>query len=424
MLKLTTGAVTPQRTVLFKMPFFNLLTLVPSLVLFNKILINNFYLIWGEIYLMRETPSIPTNNSYKRLPATIILLGVIVCSVVAVTAYYLGLFSTAHSSVSVHSTGTIRWVPDHLYDLQFVTEDKGWVVGDYGTILTTHDGGKSWTRQETGTKALLRGVDFVDEKRGWAVGLRGTVLHTEDGGQSWVKQTIDTMRLRSLDPDIYLRDVDFIDTSRGWIIARTGSIFVTRDGGKNWREQVLEGKEAHLNRVRFFTQQIGWIVGEFGSLFVTRDGGRSWQARESGTSVTLMNIAFLNPQVGYVAGLSGTILRTRDGGESWKTISTGRKENFFDLCIDNGSGRILVLGTRFLHWFEGRNGDNLHWHEIILPAGVNLLETWFYSSQANPDAGVWVVGQKGIVLHCSSGGESCRTMLNWGNNVYLAKGGG
>src|SRR3970282_554628 len=50
----------------------------------------------------------------------------------------------------------------------------------------------------------------------------------------------------------------------------------------------MERKEAHLNRVRFFTQQIGWIVGEFGSLFVTRDGGRSWQARETGTSVTLM----------------------------------------------------------------------------------------------------------------------------------------
>jgi hypothetical protein len=383
--------------------------------------IKTAFLADGGNDYMRKRQRRATNNSYNHQVLIRIFLVIAICGLVV--AYYWNSFSEGFSSTPIPRPRTIRWIQDHLYDLHFINKNNGWVVGDYGTILTTKDGGKSWIRQESGTNALLRGVDFIDEKRGWAVGVRGTVLHTEDGGKTWVKQQIDTKHLHSIDPDIYFRDVDFIDEFKGWIIARTGSIFITQDGGKHWQEQSLNGKEARLNRIRFFTRQVGWIVGEFGSLFVTRNGGQFWQAKQSGTNVTLMDIAFLNPQVGYVVGLNGTLLRTQDGGKTWETISTGSEENFFGLCIDHKSKRILILGNRFLQWFDSHNGNKLSWHETILPATVNLLETWFYSAQANAHGDVWIVSRKGKVLYCSNGGESCQSMLNWDKNVFSVKGG-
>ncbi|MCA1558185.1 MAG: hypothetical protein LC731_06560, partial [Acidobacteria bacterium] len=69
-------------------------------------------------------------------------------------------------------------VREELIHLDFISEDKGWVVGGGGTILFTRDGGKNWTKQESGTQATLYHVDFRNERVGYAVGERGTVLWT------------------------------------------------------------------------------------------------------------------------------------------------------------------------------------------------------------------------------------------------------
>lgn len=68
----------------------------------------------------------------------------------------------------------------------FATERLGWAVGEDGTILATGDGGKTWTPQTSGTKALLNSVHFTaDGQRGWAVGAGGPIIATGDGGRLW-----------------------------------------------------------------------------------------------------------------------------------------------------------------------------------------------------------------------------------------------
>jgi photosystem II stability/assembly factor-like uncharacterized protein len=80
----------------------------------------------------------------------------------------------------------------------------GWAVGggrNDSTILTTRDGGVSWTQQASPTTNHLEGVAFVDQRTGWAVGgswplgenhEEGTILHTDDGGNSWTRQSSGT----------------------------------------------------------------------------------------------------------------------------------------------------------------------------------------------------------------------------------------
>ena len=71
-----------------------------------------------------------------------------------------------------HDTGTGRFV----WDVEFVSENEGWAVGSFGTVIYSDDGGISWTRQPSPVDTLLRSVTFADKKNGWAVGNDGTIL--------------------------------------------------------------------------------------------------------------------------------------------------------------------------------------------------------------------------------------------------------
>ncbi|MDI9444765.1 MAG: YCF48-related protein [Planctomycetota bacterium] len=64
-----------------------------------------------------------------------------------------------------------------------------WIAGSPGTrVLFTPDAGMSWQTFNTGQTAPLRAIQFVDDLRGWAVGDFGTILATEDGGKTWRRQ--------------------------------------------------------------------------------------------------------------------------------------------------------------------------------------------------------------------------------------------
>ena len=70
-----------------------------------------------------------------------------------------------------------------------VREDHVWIAGSPGTrVLHSPDGGRSWRAYSTGHTTPLRALTFLDTQRGWAVGDLGTILSTADGGQTWRQQ--------------------------------------------------------------------------------------------------------------------------------------------------------------------------------------------------------------------------------------------
>ena len=87
---------------------------------------------------------------------------------------------------------------NNLRGASFVDANTGTVVGEYGTIVRTTDGGSSWTIQASGTTQTLWDVSFIDVNNGTAVGEGGTILGTTDGGNNWVTQTSGTTLLHEL----------------------------------------------------------------------------------------------------------------------------------------------------------------------------------------------------------------------------------
>jgi photosystem II stability/assembly factor-like uncharacterized protein len=61
-----------------------------------------------------------------------------------------------------------------------------WVAGRPGSVvLHSRDSGQSWHLQRTDSPLPLHGLCFVNDQRGWAVGEAGSVLTTADGGATW-----------------------------------------------------------------------------------------------------------------------------------------------------------------------------------------------------------------------------------------------
>lgn len=77
------------------------------------------------------------------------------------------------------------------FDFESVAALGGFVgaVGSPGTLFFySDDGGATWAASRTGTRTPLRKLFFLDRLNGWAVGDFGTILATQDGGRSWTLQ--------------------------------------------------------------------------------------------------------------------------------------------------------------------------------------------------------------------------------------------
>lgn len=151
-----------------------------------------------------------------------------------------------------------------IYNLDFVNDDDGWIVGDEGMILATNNGGLTWRIQQTGLKIIketkakpaLYSVDFRDKKEGYAVGGYGTILRTENGGENWTV-------VKTAYPATFLR-VNFANDENGWIVGREGTILRSSDKGKSWLKQ--ESRTSNHLFGLFMTKKYGWAVGEKGAI--------------------------------------------------------------------------------------------------------------------------------------------------------------
>ncbi|KAF0134065.1 MAG: hypothetical protein FD145_919 [Candidatus Saganbacteria bacterium] len=117
-----------------------------------------------------------------------------------------------------------------LNDIFFIDSSKGWIVGDVGTILKTTNGGiggTGWTAIfGISNEFYLRKVHFVSASVGWAVGYQNSdtpqplILSTTNGGDTWteVTTTLTTYFNSVYFPDQYSGYVVGGQTS-GWINA-------------------------------------------------------------------------------------------------------------------------------------------------------------------------------------------------------------
>ncbi len=101
-----------------------------------------------------------------------------------------------------------------LWQVCFVTPEKGFAVGEWGVIIKSTDGGENWTQYFAGTTENLHAVTFITPEVGWIVGKDETLLKTSNGGDSWI--------IEHTGNDYEYLQVYFYDENIGWILGTPG----------------------------------------------------------------------------------------------------------------------------------------------------------------------------------------------------------
>jgi photosystem II stability/assembly factor-like uncharacterized protein len=194
-----------------------------------------------------------------------------------------------------------------FYSVRFSSKKKGWVIGSVSRrdevvdslLIHTDDEGASWLRRIVPTREELIHLDFVNDERGWIVGAAGTILYTEDAGETWIVQRA------GINATLY--HVDMRNDHFGCAVGERGTVLRTTDGGATWQRVEVPVRNTLLS-VQFVDDERGWIVVRGGVILRTDDGGETWVQQESMTKQNLYAL-FMEKKNGWAVGGDGIVLQ-------------------------------------------------------------------------------------------------------------------
>lgn len=259
-----------------------------------------------------------------------------------------------------------------------------------------------WTRQTSGTLSWLRAVYFLDENRGWIAGGRGTLLTTIDGGKNW--------KISARFTDDAIRDVYFADVQNGWILCEqdvynqnlpsVSYLMRTTDGGATWEKAALGGhNRERLARIFFDKKGYGYAVGETGAFFAMTDDRQTWKKSPIPALNLLLGGSFADDLHGALVGGGGTILFTEDGGMTWNAaaVQNSAKSKLNSVFfLDRKNGWTVGAGGKI---YATMNGGRF-WREQRSNTDKNLTDVFFVNTAEG-----WATGDEGVILHTTTAGN-------------------
>ena len=229
-------------------------------------------------------------------------------------------------------------------------------VGDHGVVLLSDDAGKSFRQaRSVPVSSTLTSVSFVDATHGWVVGQWGVVLNTTDGGENWALQRSD------LTVDQPLFSVHFKNSKDGWAVGLWSLMLHTVDGGVTWitvkPPPPPGGKKADRNLYRIFANADGamFIACEQGRVMQSADDGATWNYIETGYTGSFWSGVALQDGALLVGGLRGTIYRSIDRGKTWSVSQSTFKSSITDM-LQLADKSIVAVGLDGVTLISGDDG--------------------------------------------------------------------
>ena len=286
-----------------------------------------------------------------------------------------------------------------ILNIQFINENIGWMMGDYGTILKTNDGGKNWTFLDSKTNNMIYSFQFISQDTGWACAYEGIILKTIDGGENWIRQ--DSGRAW------FLNSICFVDKNKGWAVDASSQLFQTTNGGEYWTIQNFSGQ--YLNSIFFLNKDLGWICGS-NRIFKTSDSGQSWTSFDISLRYGIKEVIFIDSLNGWGIGSFGSIAKTTDAGETWIEQLYTDADNFYSIKFNNHQDGFVV-GSFGRIYFTTDSGNT--WK----------LKKMKYDDQTLYDISIknsnyFIVGESGVMYKSTDYGNSWTSLDVIGFNSF------
>ncbi len=248
-----------------------------------------------------------------------------------------------------------------LTGVNFVTPETGWVVGHDAIILSTRDGGETWSIQNFDPAAEMPFLDvwFADELHGIAIGAYGLMLATTDGGEEWEQVYFEPQEIEDadadaaeegevawweseVDGDYHLNDILVTADGSLYLAAEAGNIYRSDDRGQSWLTISPEYEGSFFGVIEAGQGRI-IAVGLRGNLLYTDDRGLSWKPVELPVITTLNSGLRLHDGSILITGLGGTILISDDNGETFELHTQGNRKGV-QTALQLVGGDVLLVG--------------------------------------------------------------------------------
>ncbi len=240
----------------------------------------------------------------------------------------------------------------------------------------------TWTQINLPTTSNLLDIDFPSNEIGYIGAANGELLKSIDGGITW---ELVNFTLSTPNPNVLgaIYDIEFSDINNGYMLMGANGpswnasyLYTTSDGGNTWENFAHDGNVMEMgsifsdNNDHLFLGGVGFfessLILEYDNFNWTQNVGIPTSV--SPTSAVVVDMDF-NENLGLAATNGEYILRSDDYGQTWDTVNTNIDANTMIssvLIIDefiayagyesNGmSFGLLKTEDGGLSWFQDMN---------------------------------------------------------------------
>ena len=253
-------------------------------------------------------------------------------------------------------------------------------VGERGHIILSQDG-RSWTQAEVvPTRATLTTVSSSDGRL-WAGGHDAAIITSGDGGVTWTRLYFDPERQQAV------MDIHFTDEDNGVAIGSYGLYLQTTDGGETWDEVEIDPEGGyHLNAMIRFEDGRRLIAGEAGYSYRSFDDGETWEMMDMPYLGSMWGALRTNRDCVVFFGLRGHVLQSCDFGTTWTEFETVTESSISGAA--EFDGRVLLAANSGTLLLRDGGGE---WQEFLHSSGVD-----FSGAVATDDGRFLLTGEDGV----------------------------
>jgi photosystem II stability/assembly factor-like uncharacterized protein len=188
------------------------------------------------------------------------------------------------------------------------------------------------------TKPLLD-LWFKNTSEGFVVGAYGMVFKTLDGGKSWKDWSANVEN-----PDrFHINSIEHVSGDKLMMVGEAGLMLRTSNGGDQWEQMFSPYAGSYFGLTTLTKQGIQVAYGLRGNLARTEDFGSSWRLVNTGTEQTIIGGTDRVGRVIYLVGNGGGFLRGFDFARKWESKIRVDRANAAAI-IESTAGHFVIVG--------------------------------------------------------------------------------
>lgn len=260
-------------------------------------------------------------------------------------------------AINESSDGGQTWAPiSHgLTELALLSVDRRGphtiAVGQAGAVMIEEQPGK-WALIDAGTPSRLFSVSVNSTGLAIAVGEFGTLLKSPDGGRTWApaapdwSQYADAESFGTGEPNMYAAHVS--ESGEITVAGEFGVILRSNDQAASWTvlRPVTAGVPT-LFALYIPADGLGnsYAVGQTGELLLSPDNGLTWAKCNTSTQSNFLGVTASASGEVVVTGMR-TMYRSSNGGVTWESIEEGDTKTDWYQAVRTvpTTGKVLAVG--------------------------------------------------------------------------------